>query len=82
MEVGHSSMWSSYFDDDFFSVEEASISRHTDMVISALFSILGWRLSSDKLLDYGTVCKVLGVEFDLRMAGEGMFFVCKHRRAS
>ena len=55
-------MWSSYFD-DFYWVEEEALSRHTDMVISSLFSILGWRLSSDKLLEYGTVCKVLGVEW-------------------
>ena len=47
--------------------------RHTDMVISTLFGILGWKLSSDKLIDYGTMCKVLGVEFNLRMAGEGLF---------
>ena len=68
-------MWSSYFD-DFYSVEEVSLSRHTDMVISALFGILGWKLSSDKLILYGTVCKVLGVEFFLRMASEGLSFVC------
>ena len=49
-------MWSSYFD-DFYPVEEESICcRHTDVVISTLF---GWKLSSDKLIDYGTVCKVL-----------------------
>ena len=61
-------MWSSYFD-DFYSVEEEIICRYTDMVISSLFGILGWKLSADKLIDYGTVCKVLRAEFDLRMAG-------------
>ena len=47
-------MWSSYFD-DFYSVEEVSLSRHTDMVISTLFGILGWKLS-DKLIDYMGPC--------------------------
>ena len=57
-------------------MEEVSLSRHTDMVISTLFGVLGWKLSSDKLIEYGTVCKVLGVKFDLRMAGEGLSLVC------
>ena len=67
-------MWSSYFD-DFFSVERKDISKHTDLVISSVFSFLGWKLSKDKLLDYNSVCKVLGVEFDLRMAGENLALV-------
>ena len=29
-----------------------------------------------KLIDYDTVCKVLGVQFDLNMSGCGMAFVC------
>ena len=40
-----------------------------------MFSILGWRLSSDKLVDFNSVCKVLGVQFDLRMSGVGLSFV-------
>ena len=49
-------MWSSYFD-DFFSVEEEELSRHTEtVIISSLFS----KLPVDKLVDYSTVCKVLG----------------------
>ena len=67
-------LWSSYFD-DFFSITETATSRHTDLVISALFSILGWRLSSDKLVPYDTVCKVLGVKFDLKLSGEGLVYV-------
>lgn len=68
-------LWTSYFD-DFFSVAERETSRHTDFVDSAVFSILGWKLSLGKLVDYDTVCKVLGVQFDLNMSGCGMSFVC------
>ena len=64
-------MWSSYLD-DFFSIVETEASRHTDLIISAMFSILGWRLSTEKLVAYDTVCKVLGVQFDLRMSGRGL----------
>ena len=67
-------LWSSYFD-DFFSITETATSRHTDLVISALFSILGWRLSSDKLVPYDTMCKVLGVKFDMKLSGEGLVYV-------
>ena len=64
-------MWTSYFD-DFLSVTASETSRHTDLVVSSLFSILGWKLSEDKLIDYHTMCKVLGVEFDMRMSGQGL----------
>ena len=37
-------LWTSYFD-DFFSVAEKETSHHTDLVIAAVFSILGWKLS-------------------------------------
>ena len=67
-------MWSAYFD-DFFSITEATSSKHTDLIVSAFFSILGWRLSHDKLVDYSTICKVLGVQFDLRMSGAGLAYV-------
>ena len=67
-------MWTSYFD-DFFSVEDQTLSKHTDLVISSLFNILGWKLSVEKLVDYYTTCKVLGVEFDLKMSGDGLSFV-------
>jgi ribonuclease HI len=36
---------------------------------------LGWDLSSDKLLPYDSVCKVLGVKFDLKMSGDGISLV-------
>ena len=67
-------MWSSYFD-DFFSVTDADTSQHTDFAISALFRILGWRLSTDKLIPYDSLCKVLGVTFDSRLSGAGLSFV-------
>ena len=66
--------WTSYFD-DFFSVSDEVTARHTEFVISAMFRILGWNLSSEKLVDYHTVCKVLGVEFDFKMAGQGLVYV-------
>ena len=64
-------MWTSYFD-DFLSVTTSETSRHTDLMISSLFCILGWKLSEDKLIDYHTMCKVVVVEFDLRMSGQGL----------
>lgn len=66
--------WSSYFD-DFFSVTSSESARHTDLVITSMFNLLGWKLSSDKLIHYHTICKVLGVEFDLRMSGDGLSLV-------
>eukprot|EP00435_Cladocopium_sp_Y103_P073576 s203_g44.t1 len=63
-------MWSSYFD-DFLSLAEEGIERHTDMVITFLFSTLGWKLSLEKLVDFSSVCKVLGVQLDLRDAQLG-----------
>lgn len=64
-------MWSSYFD-DFFSLTEVATCRHTDLLISSLFGILGWRLSADKLIAYDTVCRVLGVKFGLVQSGVGL----------
>eukprot|EP00435_Cladocopium_sp_Y103_P073679 s288_g44.t1 len=63
--------WSSYFD-DFLSLCEEGLERHTDMVITFLFSTLGWRLSLEKLVDFDSVCKVLGVKLDLRSSRLGM----------
>jgi hypothetical protein len=57
-------MWGFYFD--------VASAKHTDLVISSMFCLLGWKLSEDKLIDYHTVCKVRGVEFDLKMAGAGL----------
>ena len=64
-------MWTSYFD-DFFSITDAASARHTDLVVLTMFNLLGWKLSADKLIDYHTACKVLGVEFDFKMSGAGL----------
>jgi ribonuclease HI len=67
-------VWSSYFD-DFFSITDTASSRHSELVISSLFRILGWRLSQDKLIAYDTICKVLGVKFDFTQSGAGLVHV-------
>ena len=64
--------WSSYFDDDFLDLAEEGFDKHTDMVISFLFSILGWKLSTEKLVDFSMVCKVLGVSLNLGEAHLGV----------
>ena len=68
-------LWSAYFD-DFLSISESTSGKHTDLIITSLFSILGWKLSKDKLLPYDSICKVLGVQFDFKMSGSGLALVC------
>ena len=65
-------VWSFYFD-DFLSACRPGESRHVEVVISTLFRVLGWDLSSDKLLPYDTCCKVLGIKIDTSEARLGMF---------
>ena len=67
-------LWSAYFD-DFLSINESALGRHTDLIITSPFSILGWKLSQDKLLPYDSTCKVLGVQFDFKMSGSGLTLV-------
>ena len=67
-------MWSVYFD-DFLCLARSSESRHVDFCVSTLFSLLGWKVSEHKLLDFDTICKVLGVQLDLRQSGSGICFV-------
>ena len=67
-------MWSVYFD-DFLCLARCSESRHVDFCVSTLFSLLGWKVSEHKLLDFDTICKVLGVQLDLRQSGSGICFV-------
>ena len=43
--------------------------------VSALFLLLGWKMSKNKLLDFNTLCKVLGVQLDLRQSGDDLCFV-------
>ena len=58
-------VWSVYFD-DFLSVVDSRTADHTDICVSLMFQILGWKVSAKKLVPYNTCCKVLGVELDLK----------------
>ncbi|CAK9062751.1 Uncharacterized protein SCF082_LOCUS32627, partial [Durusdinium trenchii] len=62
-------VWSAYFD-DFLSLTTPALSRHTDICISAMFQLLGWETSVEKLVPFNTCCKVLGVQLDL---GQSVF---------
>ena len=67
-------LWSVYFD-DFLWLARSSGSKHIDFCVDALFSLLGGRISNNKLLDFNTLCKVLGVQLDLRQSGDRLCFV-------
>ena len=67
--------WTSYFD-DFLSLTTSSLAKHTDLCISAFFHLMGWDLSTDKLVPYSECCKVLGVELALHKTPAGKFEVC------
>lgn len=67
-------MWSVYLD-DFLCLSCSSKAKHIDFCVSSLFSLLGWKVSKNKLLDFNTVCKVLEVQLDLKHSGEGLCFV-------
>ena len=67
-------MWSVYFD-DFLCLARSSESKHVDFCVDALFSLLGWRISKNKLLGFNTLCKVLGVQLDLRQSGDRLCLV-------
>lgn len=66
--------WTSYFD-DFLSLSPACLDKHTELCVSTLFQLLGWKLSLDKLVPYSQCCKVLGVEVDLCHSPSGHFEV-------
>ena len=61
-------MCSVYFD-DFLCLARSSESKHVDFCVDALFSLLGWKISKNKFLDFNTLCKVLGVQLDLKTVG-------------
>jgi hypothetical protein len=67
-------MRTSYFD-DFLSITTKNLTRHTEICISTFFHLLGWDLSTDKLVPYSECCKVLGVELALYRTPEGMLEV-------
>ena len=58
-----------YFD-DFLCLARSSESKHVEFCVHSLFSLLGWRISKNKLLDFNTLCKVLGGQLDLRQSGD------------
>ena len=66
--------WTSYFD-DFLSLTTSGLSKHTDICISTFFHLMGWDLSTDKLVPYAECCKVLGVELFLNKTPQGTFDV-------
>ena len=44
-------IWSVYFD-DFLCLARSSESKHVEICVDSLFSLLGWRISKNKLLDF------------------------------
>ena len=58
-------VWKMYFD-DFLHLSSRALCAHSELIISVFFQLFGWRLSKDKLLDYSSCCKVLGIVLDLR----------------
>ena len=63
-------MWLVYFD-DFLCLSRSSESKHVDFCVSTLFSLLGWKVSEHKPLDFDTICK----QVDLGQSGAGLCFV-------
>ena len=56
--------WSVYFD-DFFVIEDEKQSKHTGLLVMALFNLLGWGVSEEKDAGFLSVARVLGVCIDL-----------------
>ena len=67
-------MWSAYFD-DFLCLARASEAKHVDFCVSSIFSLLGWKVSTHKLLPFASICKVLGVQLDLRQSGDSLCLI-------
>ena len=67
-------MCSAYFD-DFLCLSRESESKHVDFCVSSIFSLLGWKVSTHKLLPFSSICKVLGVQLDLRQSGDSLCLV-------
>ena len=66
--------WSVYFD-DFFLIENKAQSRHTGMVVTSFFTMLGWDVSDEKDAGFLTVARALGVCIDLSDSTSGMVSV-------
>ena len=43
--------------------------------VSSIFSLLGWKVSTHKLLPFASICKVLGVQLDLRQSGDSLCLI-------
>ena len=67
-------MWSAYFD-DFLCLARASEAKHVDFCVSSIFSLLGWKVSTHKLLPLASICKVLGAQLDLRQSGDSLCLI-------
>ena len=67
-------MWPAYFD-DFLCLARASESRHVEFCASSVFSLLGWKVSTHKLLPFDSICKVLGVQLDLKQSGDSLCLI-------
>ncbi len=67
-------LWSAYFD-NFLCLARRTESRHVDFCVDAIFSLLGWRKSKHKLIAFDPLCKVLGVQIDLRQSCDLLCFV-------
>ena len=79
-------MWSAYFDDFLCLARQSEsrhvdfcvdASRHVDFCVGAVFALLGWRISKHKhkLIDFDSLCQVLGVQLDQRQSGDRLCFV-------
>jgi hypothetical protein len=51
-------MWTSYFD-DFLSITTKNLTTHTEICISTFFHLLGWGLSTDKIVPYSDAARSL-----------------------
>ena len=67
-------MWSAYFD-DFLCLARESEAKHVDFCVNSIFSLLGWKVSTHKLLPFASICKVLGVQLDLRQSGDSLCLI-------
>ena len=43
--------------------------------MSSIFSLLIWKVSTHKLLPFASICKVLGVQLDLRQSGDSLCLI-------
>ncbi|CAE7553006.1 ubiad1, partial [Symbiodinium necroappetens] len=66
--------WSVYYD-DFVSCEVPPLTRISDLCAESLFRLLQWDTSPDKPTTFGSIAKVLGLEFDLGDTRLGRFYM-------